>query len=130
MTVEEVGALWQKGYDPKRFIAASPELARAVDMIESGFFSLGDPERYASVAEQLRNIDPYMVCADFDAYVAAMRAAAGVFRQPTEWARRALYNLVAGGAFSSDATIRAYAREIWDLAPIKAEIGDDSSAVA
>jgi starch phosphorylase len=130
MTVEEVGALWQKGYDPKRFIAASPELARAVDMIESGFFSLGDPERYASVAEQLRNIDPYMVCADFDAYVAAMRAAAGVFRQPTEWARRALYNIVAGGAFSSDATIRAYAREIWDLAPIKAEIGDDSSAVA
>ncbi len=130
MTVEEVAALWHEGYDPKRFIAASPELTRAVDMIASGFFSLGDPERYASVVEQLRNIDPYMVCADFDAYVAAMRAAASVYRQPTEWARRSLYNIVAGGAFSSDATIRAYARDIWELVPVPAEVDDESAAVA
>jgi starch phosphorylase len=46
-----------------------------------------------------------------------MAEASEVFGNRREWARRSLYNIVGAAAFSSDATIRAYAREIWHLTP-------------
>jgi starch phosphorylase len=58
-----------------------------------------------------------MVCADFAAYVAAEREAATLFANPREWARRALFNIAGASAFSSDATIQAYADEIWKIRP-------------
>jgi glycogen phosphorylase len=129
-TVEEVKDLWRSGYDPGRYIARSPALAQALALLESGFFSLGDPERYAWVAQQLRRDDTYMVCADFDAYRASMGEAARVFQSPREWARRSLFNIVGGSTFSSDATIRAYAREIWDIVPVKAETMERNGVAA
>jgi starch phosphorylase len=64
-----------------------------------------------------------MVCADFDAYRAADEAAVALYRDRHAWARRALFNIAGAGAFSSDATIRAYAEEIWNLKPQKANLG-------
>jgi starch phosphorylase len=122
LTVEDVRALRRNGYDPAQYIAKSPELRRTLELLDSDFFCLGDPKRYAFVAELLRREDHYMICADFDAYVGAMREADRVYRSPREWARRALFNIVGASAFSSDATIRAYAREIWGIGPVKAEL--------
>ncbi|MDP9152016.1 MAG: glycogen/starch/alpha-glucan phosphorylase [Myxococcota bacterium] len=129
-TVEQVRELWRTGYDPSKFIAESPALARAIELLGSDFFCLGDPERYAFVVHLLRQSDTYMVCADFDSYVAAMREAARLFLSPREWARRSLFNIVGASGFSSDATIRAYAREIWDLVPVKAELRESGDARA
>jgi glycogen phosphorylase len=121
-TIEQVQALGRGGYDPSRFIARSPELARALELLESSFFALSDPCRYAGVVRTLRETDPYMVCADFDSYASALREAATAYRSPRDWARKSLFNIVGGSAFSSDATIRAYAREIWAIAPIKVDV--------
>ena len=129
-TVDQVRDLWRVGYDPRRFIAQSPELAKAIDLLDSGFFCLGDRERYSSVVQTLRHNDQYMVCADFDSYAAAMREAAILYRSPREWARRSLFNIVGASAFSSDATINAYAREIWGIVPVKAEITERSGVTA
>ena len=125
-TVEEVRALSREGYSPGRFIARSPELARAIDLLDSDFFCLGDKGRYASVVSRLRDDDQYMTCADFDPFVAAMRDAATLYRSPRAWTKRALYNIVGGSTFSSDATIRAYARDIWNIVPVKAELPGSS----
>jgi starch phosphorylase len=70
----------------------------------------------------LRNHDHFMVCADFAAFCAAMSSAAELYRSPREWHRQAAFNIAGGSHFSSDATIRAYAREIWDLKPVKVEV--------
>lgn len=118
LTLEEVQALQRSGYDAQRFIAASPRLERALHLLESGFFSVGDEGRYRGVVDSLRRHDPYMVCADFESYVASMAEASEVFSKRREWARRSLYNIVGAASFSSDATIRAYASEIWHLTPI------------
>jgi glycogen phosphorylase len=126
LTVDQVRDLWRAGYAPSRFIAQSPELAQALALLESGFFCLGDAARYSWVVDSLRHGDPYMVCADFDSYAAAMGDAAHFYRSPHAWARRCLFNVVGASAFSSDATIRAYAREIWDIVPVKADIGERS----
>jgi glycogen phosphorylase len=118
LELEEVQALQRQGYDARKFIASSPRLQHALHLLESGFFSVGDEGRYVSVVDNLRNHDHYMVCADFESYCASMAEAAEVFGKPREWARRSLFNIVGAARFSSDATIRAYAREIWQLTPI------------
>ena len=99
-----------------------PELKRVIELIDSDFFCLGDPERYRSVAWYLRGPDPFMVCADFDSYMAKEQEGAAWFAEPRDFARASLLNVAGSGAFSSDATIAAYAREIWDVTPVKADL--------
>jgi starch phosphorylase len=120
-TLDEVQALWRVGYEPRRFAAQSVDLSRALDMVRTGFFSMGDESRYTSLIDNLLDNDPYMVCADFDSYAAAMREAATLFRAPHPWLRRSLFNIIGAGRFSSDATIRAYAEEIWRLTPVRVD---------
>ena len=54
-----------------------------------------------------------MVTADFDAYAAAQRAVEQTYAEPADWWRKAVLNTARMGWFSSDRTVRDYAREIW-----------------
>ncbi len=119
LTTDEVAARRAAGYDPGAEIARSPALEEALGLIASGFFSLGDRDRYRPVVDNLRHDDPFMVCADFEAYVAAEARAAAAYRDPTAWSRMVLHNIAGGSRFSSDDTIRQYAAEIWGLRPVK-----------
>ncbi len=119
---EEVQRRKCEGYDPQSFIEASPDLKEVLALIESGFFSFGEPERFRPILDSLRRHDPYMVCADFDAFVAAEEAAAEVFRSPIEWSRRALHNIAGASCFSADHTVRQYASEIWGLQPVAVDL--------
>jgi starch phosphorylase len=105
-----------------RYINASPTLAEAIELIASGFFSLGDKDRFKAIVDNLRYHDHYLVCADFDAYAGAQELAARCYRDPRDWARRSLFNIVGASAFSSDNTIRQYAREIWNIEPMKTDL--------
>jgi glycogen phosphorylase len=119
MNTDEVAAKRAAGYDPGAEISRSPALEEALGLVASGFFSLGDRDRYRPVVDNLRYDDPFMVCADYEAYVAAEARAALAYRNPTDWSRRALYNIAGASRFSSDETIRQYASEIWGLRPVK-----------
>jgi starch phosphorylase len=123
LRTEEVEAVRASGYDPMAYISTSPALAQALALIESGFFSLGERDRFLPIVEKLRHHDPYLVCADFDAYVAAEERAAVAFQDRRAWARMALYNIAGASRFSSDATIRQYASEIWKLPSVPVDAG-------
>ena len=122
MTTPEVAALRASGYRPGDFIAKSPALEQALELIESGFFSLGDRDRYKPVLDNLKWDDPFMICADFEAYIAAEARAAAAYLSPRDWSRRALFNIMGASRFSSDATIRQYASEIWGIVPVKTDL--------
>jgi starch phosphorylase len=109
------------GYDPADFIARSPALGEVLSLIESGFFSFGDAARFQPVVDQLLRHDPYMVCADFEAYAACQEEAAASYGDRLGWSRRTLRNIIGARRFSSDATIRQYAREIWGLHPVSVD---------
>jgi len=115
--------LLRPGYDPADFIARSPALGEVLSLVESGFFSFGDAARFQPVVDQLRLHDPYMVCADFEAYAACQDEAAAGYRDRLGWSRRTLRNIIGARKFSSDATIRQYAREIWGLHPVDVDFG-------
>ena len=122
LTTPEVAALWAAGYDPRACIARSPALIEVLDLIEGGFFSLGEIRRFQPIIDSLRGHDPYMVCADFDAYVDAEARAALAFRDPRDWSRRALFNIIGASRFSSDQTVQRYADEIWKIRPEKTDL--------
>jgi starch phosphorylase len=123
LTADEVVTTRAHGYDPRYFIGRTPALAEAMELIESGFFSLGERDRYRPILDGLRTSDPYMVCCDYDGYVAREAEAAELYRDAREWSRRALFNIAGSSRFSSDATIRQYASEIWGLSPVKTDFG-------
>ena len=60
---------------------------------------------------------------DFESFMACEAYAAESYRNKRDWSRRALYNIAGASRFSSDATIRQYAAEIWNLQPVKTDFG-------
>jgi glycogen phosphorylase len=123
MQAPEVKILRDSGYRPRDFIAKSPRLREIVDMIASGFFSPDEPDRFLSVADDLQNRDQFMVCADFEAYVEAEALAAKAFLDKKAWSKAALFNIAGSARFSSDETIKQYAKEIWKIRPLPVDMG-------
>jgi len=108
----------KRGYDPGRYIATSERLQDVIELLESGFLSPDEPGRFAPVAHSLRHDDPYLTCADFDAYLECQERVAAAWRDPTGWARKVVMNLASSGSFSSDRTISQYASDIWKVRPV------------
>jgi starch phosphorylase len=122
MTAEEVERLRSDGYDPRRYIDASPRLADALDAVELGVFSPEEPGRFRPLVDAIRFKDTFMVCADFDEYVRMQAEVERVYRDRTAWNRRVVHNLARAGRFSSDRSIAEYARDIWDVEPVDVRV--------
>jgi starch phosphorylase len=100
-------------------LAADPELASVVDSIGSGRFSSGDRTLFEPLVRTLVESDPFLVLADFRAYVECQRHVARAWQDVDEWTRTAILNVAAMGRFSSDRSIREYARDVWQVAPVE-----------
>jgi starch phosphorylase len=122
LRAEEVAALREEGYDPWRLYHADPELRQALDMIAGGYFSPTSPELFRPLFDGLtRGGDPFLVLADYAAYVACQERVDALFLDPEEWSRRAVLNVAGMGAFSSDRTVHEYAEIIWHAKPVRRE---------
>ncbi|GLQ81963.1 alpha-1,4 glucan phosphorylase [Mesorhizobium huakuii] len=115
LTTAEVAERRNNGYNPRAVIEGSSELAQAVAAVSSGVFSPDDPDRYRDLINGLYTSDWFMVAADFDTYAAAQRDVDAVWRNSPDWYARAIRNVARVGWFSSDRTIRQYAKEIWNV---------------
>ena len=121
-TVEEVEAIWAAGYRPQEWIDRSPRLKTVLDLIASGAFSRGDTEMFRPLVEHLRHHDTYLLCADFDAYVACQAEVDAAYRDPERWTRMSILNTARSGTFSSDRSIADYARTIWQATPVQVDL--------
>jgi glycogen phosphorylase len=115
LTAEEVAAKRAQGHQPRVVIEASRELSQALAAIASGVFSPDDPSRYAGLIGGLYDHDWFMVAADFDSYAAAQRAIDQRWADSAGWSAAAVRNIANMGWFSSDRTIREYAKDIWGI---------------
>jgi starch phosphorylase len=114
----EVLAQRQAGYQPMRLYEADPKLKAVLDAIASGTISPGEPQRYRPLVDSLLwGGDHYLLLADYASYVAAQSRVDDLYRRPDEWCARAITNVAGMGVFSSDRTIREYARQIWHIEP-------------
>lgn len=119
MTVEEVQQLRARGYNPWEYYANNPNLKDALDWLVSDYFMPGAPNAFMPLRKSVLDWgDPFMVCADYQAYCDAQKKADEAFSDKPRWAKMAILNTARIGRFSSDRTIREYAEDIWNLKKI------------
>ncbi len=109
---DEIRAL-RPEYDPHRYVAESPALARVIDALSSTLFA-NDSETFSSLLHHLfEERDPFCVLADFEDYRRTQERVADDYRDADGWSRRAGLNFCRMGRFSSDRAVREYAERIW-----------------
>jgi glucan phosphorylase len=115
-------ALREGGYHPEAYLKSCEPLARALEMIEQGYFSPDDRRRHHDVVSYLRHLDPYLICADFADYLACQDRAARAYTDRALWMRMVVKNIAHSGKFSSDRSIAEYAADIWNVTPLPVEV--------
>ncbi len=98
------------------------EIRAAVDFLFSGHFDGLAPDEFDRIRQAiLTTPDGYMHLADLRAYALEQERVGTLYRDPHAWARKAILNVARMGRFSSDRTVREYARDIWRLpaAPLR-----------
>ncbi len=115
LRAEEIDERRALGYLPRMHYDENPQLKAVLDAVAEGRFSPDEPHRYWGLVDSLLNVDHYFVLADFADYVQAQRRVDSAFADPQQWARMAIRNIAAMGEFSSDRTVREYARRIWSI---------------
>ena len=119
-TTPQVTDIRAHGYQPRQLYETQPELRRVLDQIRDGLFSPEEPARFHPLFDLLVNFgDHYLLLADFASYMGAQDRVDDLYRQPEEWARKAILNVAGMGAFSSDRTIAEYADEVWHAKPLR-----------
>jgi len=118
LTADEVQDLWRRGYRPRDYYERDAELKAVLDLIYSGFFEPDHPELFRPLVQSLLDSDPYLLLADFRSYVDCQASVAKAYLDPERWTKMAIFNIARMGKFSSDRTIREYARDIWRAQPV------------
>lgn len=111
MRTEEVNAMRQRGYAPGEYYQKDPLIRDLIDTLYAGISGNKFPE----IADSLKNTDPYMVLADFRAYIEAQEKIQQLYRQPDIWNRMSLMNIAGSGVFCADRAVEEYAQRIWRL---------------
>ena len=116
LTAEQVAGS-RDWYNPRWHYENEAETRRALDMIFNDFFSRNEPGVFAPLRETLLERDFYMHLADLQSYLEADARLCDLYKNPHEWARKAILNVASSGKFSSDRTIAEYAADIWNVTP-------------
>ncbi|MGI6494638.1 MAG: glycogen/starch/alpha-glucan phosphorylase [Kiritimatiellia bacterium] len=119
MNAQEV-ALLRASYNSRAVLEKDPEIARAVELIRSNVFSPRSPGLFDPIVKSLIDWgDHYMLLADLRSYIEVQDRVDALYRMTRQWDRTAVLNVARAGRFSSDRTIREYARDIWHIEPVK-----------
>ena len=118
LTAREVDTLKTHGYRPRNHYEQNAGLREVIQFIASGALGGGDPELFRPIVENLLHQDPFLVLADYAAYIEAQARVSKLWSEPQAWTRQSIINTARIGKFSSDRSIRDYCRQIWKVEPI------------
>lgn len=120
LTADEVIKTRFSGYNPRHFYETNPELKKVLDMINSGFFSPGEPDLFKPIMDTiLSHNDHYRLMIDYESYIKCQENISETFKNKRLWTKLSILNTANIGKFSSDRTIKEYANEIWNAKPVK-----------
>jgi starch phosphorylase len=117
LTAEQVEMVKARGYHPREHYEQNPMLREVIDFIASGELARGDSELFRPIVENLLNDDPFLLLADYQAYIDAQDRVNGLWRDPQAWTRSSILNSARMGKFSSDRSIRDYCERVWKIEP-------------
>ena len=122
LTAAEVERVKREGYRPADYVEGNAELRAVLELIGSGHLSHGDTEVFRPVIENLTQSDPFLVLADYGAYVACQEQVSLRWQDTECWTRMSIFNTARSGKFSSDRAIAEYCEEIWNVQPVTVKL--------
>ncbi|MCC6819631.1 MAG: glycogen/starch/alpha-glucan phosphorylase [Verrucomicrobia subdivision 3 bacterium] len=120
LDASQVEELKSHGYQPHAYYEQNPTLRAVLDFIASGALAGGDPSLFRPLVDNLLDHDPFLVLADYQAYVECQEKVSSLWRDPQAWTRKSILNAARMGKFSSDRSIRDYCAQVWNIKPASA----------
>jgi len=106
---------------PRDVCKRRPDIKAVIEALEKGVLGGGDKTLFTSLVESLMDqSDPYLVMLDFESYIDCQQKVGEHFKDKESWTKMAILNVARMGKFSTDRTIREYAKEIWGV-PVDGE---------
>jgi len=119
-TVDQINAS-RDSYCSRDVYNSDAHLRRALDTMVDGTVPTDDDQRelYHALLDGTtwHKADHYFVLLDYPSYIEAKLQANRDYADKLSFGRKCLMNIASGGKFSSDRTIRQYAKEIWHIEP-------------
>ncbi|MBB5447117.1 glucan phosphorylase [Paraburkholderia sp. WSM4177] len=119
LTAEQIERVKHERYRPAVHVESNAELREALDLIAGGFFSRGDPQAFRPLVENLLQVDPFLVLADYADYVTCQDRVSAAWQDPGRWTRMSILNTAHSEKFSSDRAIDEYCERIWNSCPVR-----------
>lgn len=115
LTASEVADVKARGYRSRDSYDQNPALREVIDFIASGNLAHGDTELFRPIVENLIHDDPFLLFADYQAYIDAQDRVSALWRDTQAWTRQSILNTARMGKFSSDRSIRDYCERVWKV---------------
>ncbi len=122
LTTDQVAELKRAGYRPDEYVRNNNLLQEVINCVRNGVFSAGTDGLFYPLIDKLLGHDPYMVIADFQAYVDCQSRVNVAYQDRSNWTRMSILNAARCGKFSSDRSIREYSNEIWKVKPVPVKL--------
>ena len=117
-TVEQINAI--KGtYNARWIYESNADLRRALNTLVDGTVPTDDGMRNPFKQLVEGGNDQYFLLLDYESYIKAKLQANYDYADKMTFGRKCLKNVASAAKFSSDRTIRQYAKEIWHIEPTK-----------
>ena len=113
----QVAAIKARGYEPMQHYEQNATLREVIDFIASGALTGGDPAPFRPLVENLLRHDPFLVLADFAAYLECQERVTSLWKDTKGWTKTSILNVARMGKFSSDRSIRDYCARAWNITP-------------
>lgn len=116
LTSKEVLDYYQNGgYSSLDIYNTNNRVRSVVDDLINGKYS-EDRNKFKDIYDNLITYnDEFFVLRDFDSYIEAHEKVDKLYRNESVWGRMCGINIARSGIFSSDRTIREYAKDIWNV---------------
>jgi starch phosphorylase len=115
--------LISNGHRPRDHYDHNAALREVIDFIASGALAAGDPALFQPLMGNLLWHDPFLLLADYQAYVDCQARVSALWRDPQAWTRMSILNTARMGKFSSDRSIRDYCDQVWHVKPVTVTAG-------
>ena len=121
LTANEVSERQSRGYRPSEIYEQNAALRGVLDFIGSGALANGDKNLFRPLVDNLLWSDPFLVLADYQAYVDCQQQVSARWCDTEAWTRQSILTVARMGRFSSDRAIREYCDQIWKVRPMPVE---------
>lgn len=120
LQAQDIQTMRQQGsYQSREYYERYPALKRVMDALYADRFCREEPDLFRWIYSALvEHGDEYFHLADLPSYIDTQEQAGREFKDGAGWACKAILNVARIGKFSSDRTIREYAKDIWGVKSI------------